>query len=86
MNPPYESSYIFLLRSGNDELEIQYNQQSSGVYLAETQISIKTEPIDGYSYFEIDNIEDMDRLISHVSELREKMKIHYENYTQSTNE
>lgn len=86
MKPPYDPSYIFLLRSGLDELEVQYNQQYEKVYLAEAQISIKSQQIEGYTYFEIDNTEDMDRLISYLSELREKMNAHYEKLNDEKND
>lgn len=74
-----ETNYVFMLRDGVGSLEVQYNQQSDAVYLAEAQIIILGEYINGGCNFDIDNVEDMDRIINYLTELRDKIKTHYSN-------
>lgn len=72
-----ESSFVFLLREPNQELEIMYNQQEGQVVVAEAQIFVKGDHIEGGCLFFIDKLYDMDKLISYLSEIRGKMDKHY---------
>lgn len=72
-----ESSFVFLLREPNSEFEIMYNQQQGQVVVAEAQIFVKGDHIEGGCLFFIDNLYDMDKLISYLSEIRGKMDRHY---------
>lgn len=73
-----ESSYVFMLRAGGSELEVVYNEQNDQVYLSEAQLFLKGDHVEGGGLFFIDEVYDMDKLISYLSEIREKMVKHYE--------
>lgn len=72
-----ESSYVFMLRAGGSELEVVYNEQNDQVYLSEAQLFLKGDHVEGGCLFFIDEVYDMDKLISYLSEIREKMVKHY---------
>lgn len=71
---------ILKLTDDNATLELQYNQQSGQVYLAEAQLFI-TGDYDNNNkgmYFDIHNVEDITELIRWLSTIRNDMVSHYQ--------
>lgn len=68
-----------LTDGGNGTLELQYNEQSSSVYLSEAQLFITGDydSINKGIYFEIDNVEDITELIKWLCTIRGNMVSHY---------
>jgi len=68
---------ILKITNGSDILEVQYNEQSDGVYISEAQFFARGTRGNGGVHFDMDEPEDVKALIDTLTEIYNKQLAHY---------